>query len=79
MVHNKKFVPEGLTDIDMVIFGHSHKYFEKYVDGRLWLNHGNCGKRRFDQEITFALFIRHYKGKNMKKHCFRDNILIKLR
>ena len=79
MVHNKKFVPEGLTDIDMVIFGHSHKYFEKYVDGRLWLNHGNCGKRRFDQEITFALFIRHYKGKNMKKHCFHDNILIKLR
>ena len=69
-------MPEGLTDIDMVIFGHSHKYFEKYVDDRLWLNPGSCGKRRFDQEITFALFIRHYKGKNMKKHCFHDNIIV---
>ena len=33
MVHNKKFVPEELTDIDVVIFGHSHKYAENYVDG----------------------------------------------
>ena len=63
MVHNKKFVPEGLTDIDVVIFGHSHKYFEKYVDGRLWLNPGNCGKRRFDQEITFAMMA--VDGKNI--------------
>ena len=31
MVHNKKFVPEELADIDVVIFGHSHKYVEKYV------------------------------------------------
>lgn len=34
---------------------HSHKYFEQTIDGRLWLNPGSCGKRRFDQEISFAL------------------------
>ena len=67
MVHNKKFVPEGLTDIDVVIFGHSHKYFEKYVDGRLWLNPGSCGKRRFDQEITFALMMVDGKNVSVEK------------
>ena len=55
LVHNKKEVPKDLTDIDAVIFGHSHKYFEQTIDGRLWLNPGSCGKRRFDQEITLAI------------------------
>ena len=55
LVHNKKEVPKILTGIDAVIFGHSHKYFEQTIDGRLWLNPGSCGKRRFDQEITLAI------------------------
>ena len=37
------------------MFGHTHKYFEKMIDGRLWLNPGSCGRRRFDQEITMAV------------------------
>ena len=55
LVHNKKEVPIDLTGIDAVIFGHSHKYFVQTIDGRLWLNPGSCGKRRFDQEITLAI------------------------
>ena len=55
LVHNKKEVPKILTGIDAVIFGHSHKYFEQTIDGRLWLNPGSCGRRRFDQEITLAI------------------------
>ena len=55
LVHNKKEVPKILTGIDAVIFGHSHQYFEQVIDGRLWLNPGSCGKRRFDQEITLAI------------------------
>ena len=55
LVHNKKEVPKTLTCIDAVIFGHSHKYFEENIDGRLWLNPGSCGRRRFDQEITLAI------------------------
>lgn len=38
LVHNKKEVPKDLTGIDAVIFGHSHRYFEQVIDGRLWLN-----------------------------------------
>ena len=55
LVHNKKEVPKELTGITAVSFGHSHRYFEENIDGRLWLNPGSCGKRRFDQEITLAI------------------------
>lgn len=55
MVHNKKDVPKDLGNVKVVVFGHSHKYFQQEMDGRLWLNPGSCGKRRFDQEITMAV------------------------
>ncbi len=53
--HNRHDPPRDLSDVQVVVFGHSHKYFERTIDGRLWLNPGSCGKRRFDQEISFAL------------------------
>ena len=55
MVHNKKDVAWELGDTQVVIFGHTHKYFEKMIDGRLWLNPGSCGPRRFHQPITMAV------------------------
>lgn len=55
MAHNKKDVAWNLEKVQVVVFGHTHKYFEKIIDGRLWLNPGSCGKRRFDQEITMAV------------------------
>jgi hypothetical protein len=55
LVHNKKDVPKDLSDVDVVVLGHSHKYLEQTIGEQLWLNPGSCGKRRFDQEITFAI------------------------
>lgn len=55
LVHNKKDVPAGLQDVDVVVYGHSHKYACEEKGGVLWLNPGSCGKRRFDQEITLAM------------------------
>ncbi|HJB16984.1 MAG TPA: metallophosphatase family protein [Candidatus Blautia excrementipullorum] len=55
MTHNKKDVDWNLGSAQVVIFGHTHKYFEKIIDGRLWLNPGSCGRRRFNQEITMAV------------------------
>jgi len=59
MVHNKKSIPEDLSQAGVVIFGHSHKYFCEEKDGVLWLNPGSCGKRRFDQQITMAVMEIH--------------------
>lgn len=55
MVHNKKEVPADLTGVDVVVFGHSHKYVQEEKDGILWLNPGSCGPRRFHQEITMIM------------------------
>ena len=52
MVHNKKELPGDLTGVDVVVFGHSHKYTQEERNGILWLNPGSCGPRRFHQEIT---------------------------
>lgn len=55
MVHNKKEVLKDLSGVDVVVFGHSHKYMQQEQDGVLWLNPGSCGPRRFHQEITMML------------------------
>lgn len=55
MIHNKRDLPRDFGDAQVIIFGHSHQYFEQTIDGRLWLNPGSCGKRRFNQEISFAV------------------------
>ena len=55
VVHNRKEVPADLSEVDAVVFGHSHKYAEEERDGRLWLNPGSCGPRRSRQEITLMM------------------------
>lgn len=52
MVHNKKELPADLSGVDVVVFGHTHKYVQEEKEGRLWLNPGSCGPRRFHREIT---------------------------
>lgn len=55
MVHNKKEANPDPADVDVVVFGHSHKYLQAEKDGILWLNPGSCGPRRFHQEITMMM------------------------
>lgn len=55
MIHNKKQAPKNLDGVDVMIYGHSHKYEEKREGGRLLLNPGSCGPRRFSQPITMAV------------------------
>lgn len=54
IVHQKKDIPNDLSGIDVVIYGHSHQYKQETRDGVLFLNPGSCGKRRFDLDITLC-------------------------
>ncbi len=54
IIHNKKDIPKYLTDIDVVVYGHSHKYSAEIINGVLFLNPGSCGKRRFNLELTMC-------------------------
>ena len=62
MCHKKKDIPKDLTDIDLVVFGHSHKYEDKVEENVRWINPGSCGPRRFNQEITMAVMEIDEKG-----------------
>ena len=55
MVHKKAEIPQDLSGVDVVLYGHSHKYAQEEKNGILYLNPGSCGPRRFNQEITMAL------------------------
>ena len=55
VIHNKKQITEDLSDQNIVIYGHSHKYHEEYRNGQLWLNPGCCGYRKPSQPITLAI------------------------
>lgn len=55
MVHNKKDISSNLKDINVIIFGHSHKYFCEKLENILWLNPGSCGKRRFNLPINLVI------------------------
>ena len=55
IVYDRKDAAWELGDTQVVIFGHSHKYFCQEIDGRLWLNPGSCGRNRFGGEVTMAV------------------------
>ena len=54
MVHDRRDVPGNLEGVQAVICGHTHRYSEEWIDGRLWLNPGSCGRSRFGGEVTMA-------------------------
>ncbi|MCR4616653.1 MAG: metallophosphatase family protein [Lachnospiraceae bacterium] len=55
MVHNIKHARNDLTNVDIVLYGHSHKYENKKVGDITYLNPGSCGPRRFTQPVTMML------------------------
>lgn len=55
MVHNVKHIDKCPENCDLVIYGHSHKYEEKHSDGKVWLNPGSCGPKRFRLPVTMAM------------------------
>lgn len=68
MVHDKNEVPQHLENVDVVVFGHSHTYYEARENGCLWLNPGSCGRRRFYTEVTYAVLTVEGKSVRVEKH-----------
>lgn len=64
MIHNKKYIPKNLSNVDVVIYGHSHKYEVRTEEQVIYVNPGSCGPRRFHQEITLAILWVDEKGVN---------------
>ena len=73
IVHNKKDISSKLKPIDIIIFGHSHKYFCENIEDILWLNPGSCGKRRFNLPINLAIMTIENNDYNIEKIDIRFN------
>ena len=73
MVHNKKDISLNLKSIDVIVFGHSHKYFYEKIEEVLWLNPGSCGKRRFNLPINLAIMTIENNDCNIEKINIRFN------
>ena len=56
-VHDIKTIDIDLKreDIDIVIYGHSHKYDNYEKDGIIYINPGGAGHKRFKLPITIAI------------------------
>ena len=67
MVHNKRDISLNLKNVDIIIFGHSHKYFCEMIEDILWLNPGSCGKRRFNLPINLAIMTIEDNDYNIEK------------
>ena len=55
MAHERVDIPSVLKDIQVVIFGHSHMYYQQEISGRLWLNPGSCGYKRLTLPRSMAV------------------------
>lgn len=55
LIHNRRQIRRDISDRQLIIYGHSHKY-EHIVKGtQTWLNPGGCGARRFKLPLTLAV------------------------
>ncbi len=55
MVHDRADVPLSGLSADIILFGHSHRYYECVKDGVLWLNPGSCGRHRRGTDLSMAI------------------------
>lgn len=55
LVHRLADLPRPFPTVDVIVYGHSHRYSEKREGGVLWLNPGSCGRRRFGGELSYVL------------------------
>lgn len=55
MIHNIECAPKNPPKVDVIIFGHSHKYYCEEKAGVLWLNPGSCGKKRFLLSLSMVM------------------------
>lgn len=77
MVHNKRQTREDLSGVDIVIYGHSHKYEERTEGGITYLNPGSCGVRRFRLPVTMAVLticLEAHSFEIEKVNCLSESV-----
>lgn len=66
LIHNRKKIGK-LPECDIVLTGHTHRYEERQEDGRLFLNPGSCGPKRFSLPVTMAVLELSEAGRQVRR------------
>ena len=62
MIHDAERIWRDISDRDIIITGHTHKYMCYENNGRTYLNPGSCGPRSFRGGVTMAYLETDGKG-----------------
>jgi uncharacterized protein len=54
-VHEKNNINANLEEVDIIIYGHSHKYSLDINENIIYLNPGSCRRKRFLLPLTMAI------------------------
>lgn len=57
--------------VDVVVFGHSHKFYNDTKDGVLYINPGSIGPKRFNLDISLCILEIEDKKINIKQHIIK--------
>lgn len=57
MTHNQNDVPWNLAGVDVVVCGHTHRFEQKRIKNRLWLNPGSCSFPRPFRAVPTMVFL----------------------
>ncbi|HOK78138.1 MAG TPA: metallophosphoesterase family protein [Verrucomicrobiota bacterium] len=57
---------------DIVVFGHTHRPFIDWVNGKLFVNPGSAGKRRWDTQRSVAVLHLLDQGPHVELHTLPD-------
>ncbi len=72
MVHEERHLPYPLKDVDVVIYGHTHRYAEDYENGIFWLNPGSAGWARYNNELSFVIMEINGNKFSIDKHVMKS-------
>ena len=70
LVHDRRDVPPVLPHVNIVVYGHSHRYAVENRNGVLWFNPGSCGPSRFRSDITMAMLTAEDGKYTIQEHLF---------
>ena len=62
MIHDAERIWRDISDRDIIITGHTHKYMCYENNGRTYLNPGSCGPKSFRGGVTMAYLETDGKG-----------------
>lgn len=72
LVHDQADIPKDVGNAQVIIFGHSHMYFKKQQNGRLWLNPGSCAYRRFTLPLSMVVLTLKEDGCQLETLFFKE-------